>query len=211
MIVTTEIEGGIATVTLNRPEKKNAMNCEMLEALPEAASALSAERAVILTGYGAIATAVAAVCLGAGFQLALGADFRIAHPEAKLSIMEARWGLIPDMGITQSLPKLMRADQAKMLMMTARSFSGVDAAEMGLVTEVSETPLARARALAELLAHQSPDALAGAKRLTEEGWGGGRAALALEAELQAALLGSPNQIEAVMANMQKRAPKFGSA
>ncbi|MEM6897585.1 MAG: crotonase/enoyl-CoA hydratase family protein [Pseudomonadota bacterium] len=260
MIVTTEIEGGIATVTLNRPEKKNAMNFEMFEALPEAASALKDVRAVILTGAGdafcagldldlmmslagkldevraqmaetdaagmnvfqrpvtcwaalpvPVIASIDGVCLGAGFQLALGADFRIAHPEAKLSIMEARWGLIPDMGITQSLPKLMRADQAKMLMMTARSFSGAEAAEMGLVTEVSDTPLARARALAELLAQQSPDALAGAKKLTDEGWSGGRAALALEAELQAALLGSPNQIEAVMANMQKRPPKFGSA
>ncbi|MEO0664191.1 MAG: crotonase/enoyl-CoA hydratase family protein [Pseudomonadota bacterium] len=258
MIVTTEIEGGIATVTLNRPEKLNAWSLEMFEALSDAAGQLGGARAVVITGAGGafsagldlavmasmagklddvkarmaeadetganfyqrpvtawarlpvpVIAAIEGVCFGAGMQLALGADFRIAAPDARLSIMEARWGLIPDMGITQSLPKLLRADEAKMLMMTGRQLSGTDACDMGLVTEVSTAPLERARVLAEELAARSPEALSGAKQLVEEVWAGGPEALKLEADLQAALMGSPNQMEAVMANMQKRAPKFG--
>ena len=259
MTVTTEIADGIATVTLNRPEKKNAWNLEMFTALQEACAALTDVRAVILTGAGGafssgldlsvmmsfggklddlraqlaqtdengsnffqrpvtcwaslgvpVIAAIEGVCIGAGMQLALGADFRIASPEARMSIMESKWGLIPDMGITQSLPKLLRADQAKMLMMTARMMSGEEAAELGLVTELSDDPLTRAQTLAAELATKSPDAQRDAKRLVEEAWGGGEQALKLEAELQAALMGSPNQMEAVMSNMQKRPPKFAS-
>ncbi|MEL6608058.1 MAG: crotonase/enoyl-CoA hydratase family protein [Pseudomonadota bacterium] len=258
-IVTTEVSEGIATVTLNRPAKKNAMSLEMFEALPEAAANLGPDvRAVILTGAGGafcagldlaammemggklpevkarladadahgvndfqrpvtcwaaldvpVIAAIEGVCLGAGLQLALGADFRVATPDARLSIMEARWGLIPDMGITQSLPKLMRADQAKWLMMTADQISGADAERLGLVTELAADPMARAREMAQALANRSPGAVAGSKRLIEDAWGGGAEALALEARLQADLMGSPHQIEAAMANMQKRAPKFG--
>lgn len=261
MLVLTEIENGIATVTLNRPDKKNAMSLDLLAALVESCATLKGTeglRAVILTGAGGVFSAgidvtmmmtlagklgdikamladpdetganpfqapvtcwsglpvpvIAAVeglCFGAGMQLALGADFRIVAPAARMSIMEAKWGLIPDMGITQSLPKLMGADQAKMLMMTGREFTGEEALSMGLATEVATDPMARARELAELLASKSPDAIAGSKRLVEETWGGGPAGLRLEAELQSALMGSPNQMEAVMANMQKRPPKFG--
>jgi len=156
-----------------------------------------------------VIAAVDGVCLGAGMQLALGCDFRVVHPDTHMSVMEAKWGLVPDMGITQSLPKLMRADQAKLLIMSARTFSGSEAAGMGLVTELSETPMDVAMAIARDLATRSPQSLAGGKALVERAWGGGPDALALEAELQRDLIGSPNQIEAVMANMQKRAPKFG--
>ncbi|MEO0487703.1 MAG: crotonase/enoyl-CoA hydratase family protein [Pseudomonadota bacterium] len=258
MIVTTDLQDGIATVTLNRPDKKNAWSEDMFEALPAACAALDGARAVVITGAGGafsagldlgfmmtmagrleeikaqmgtadpdganffqrpvtcwaalgvpVIAAIEGVCFGAGMQLALGADFRIAAPDARMSIMESRWGLVPDMGITQSLPKLMRADQAKLLMMTAQELNGAEALQMGLVTEVSETPLERARTLAAELATRSPGALAGAKRLVDEAWQCGTDALKLEAELQAALIGSPNQMEAVMANMQKRPPKFG--
>ena len=156
-----------------------------------------------------VIAAVDGVCLGAGMQLALGCDFRIVHPEARMSVMEAKWGLVPDMGITQSLPKLMRADQAKLLIMSARTFSGSEASGLGLVTELSDAPMDAAMALAHDLATRSPQSLAGGKQLVEHAWSGGSQALTLEAELQRDLIGSPNQIEAVMANLQKRAPKFG--
>ncbi|MFC2970424.1 crotonase/enoyl-CoA hydratase family protein [Acidimangrovimonas pyrenivorans] len=156
-----------------------------------------------------VIAAIDGVAFGAGMQLALGADFRICAPEARLSIMEARWGLIPDMGISQSLPRLIRADLAKDLMMTGRILEAPEALELGLVTRLADDPLAAARQLAADLTQRSPDALAGAKALVEQGWtlppGAG---LALEARLQADIIGGANQIEMVMANIQKRAPKF---
>lgn len=157
-----------------------------------------------------VIAAIEGVCLGGGLQIALGADMRIARPDARLSIMEAKWGLIPDMGISQSLPKLMPADRAKLLMMTAQMISGDQALADGLVTEVSDNPLARARDLAASIAGKSPDAIDGIKTLVDDVWtmapGDG---LKREAEIQAPIIGAPNQIEAVMANIQKRPPKFG--
>lgn len=152
---------------------------------------------------------VEGVCLGAGMQLALAADFRIAAPDARLSIMESKWGLVPDMGITRTLPRLVRADIAKKLIMTAQMMDAAEAAALGLVTEVAEDPAAAAQSFAETLCARSPEALAAAKRLVDEAWNGQAAdTLRLEAELQAQLMGSPNQIEAVAANMAGRAPKY---
>jgi len=149
-------------------------------------------------------------CFGGGLQIALAADFRIAAPDARFSIMEAKWGLIPDMGITQVLPGLMRADQAKDLIMTARILDAEEALSLGLITRIAADPLAAAQDQAETLCQRSPDVLRQAKRLVDESWtaapGDG---LALEAELQNAIIGQPDQIEAVMASLQKRQPKFG--
>ncbi|MCC5971030.1 MAG: crotonase/enoyl-CoA hydratase family protein [Pararhodobacter sp.] len=145
---------------------------------------------------------------GAGLQLALGADIRLAAPEARLSIMEAKWGLIPDMGLTKLLPGLMRADQALELMLTARVIDATEAASLGLVTRLVNEPLTEARALARAIAARNPEAARGAKELVRQCWPGGDAGLALEARLQAAIIGSANQIEAVMAEMQKRPPRF---
>ncbi|MEL6642134.1 MAG: crotonase/enoyl-CoA hydratase family protein [Pseudomonadota bacterium] len=156
-----------------------------------------------------VIAAVEGVCLGGGLQIALAADFRIARPDARLSIMEAKWGLIPDMGISQSLPKLMRADRAKMLMMRAEMFSGAQALEEGLVTELSDAPVTRARDLAAAIVNRSPEAIEGIKTLVETVWTMPAAAgLSREAEIQAPIIGGPNQMEAVMAAMQKRQPKF---
>lgn len=156
-----------------------------------------------------VIAAIEGVCLGGGMQLALAADFRICHPAARLSVMEAKWGLIPDMGISQNLPKLMAMDRAKELMMTARMLDGTQAETLGLVTRLADDPLTAARALAAEIAERSPEAVNAIKTLVETTWtlppGAG---LAVEAELQAPIIGSANQIEAVMANMQKRAPKF---
>lgn len=157
-----------------------------------------------------VIAAIEGVCLGGGLQIALGADFRIARLDARLSIMEAKWGLIPDMGISQSLPRLMAADRAKMLMMSAEMISSERALAEGLVTEVADDPMARARELATAIARKSPDAIRGIKTLVEEVWTmAPGAGLRREAEIQAPIIGAPNQIEAVMANMQKRAPQFG--
>ncbi|MFN3143797.1 MAG: enoyl-CoA hydratase-related protein [Paracoccaceae bacterium] len=129
--------------------------------------------------------------------------------DARWRIIECARAWIPDMGITQSLPKLMRADQAKRLMMTAEMVTGERAAALGLVTELAEDPMADARALAAGIAARSPDAVAGIKRLVgQELMDLPQARLAVEAALQAPIIGAPNQVEAVAANMQKRPPRF---
>jgi len=156
-----------------------------------------------------VVAAIQGVCFGGGAQLALSADFRFAAPDVRFSIMESKWGLVPDMGLTQNLPKLIRADQAKDLIMSARILTAAEASDMGLLTRVTENPLDDARAYAADLAARSPEAVQGAKRLVEQSWAAAVGeGLKLEAVIQADIIGYPNQIEAVMANMQKRPPKF---
>jgi enoyl-CoA hydratase/carnithine racemase len=148
-------------------------------------------------------------CLGGGLQIALGADIRIAAPDARLSVMEIKWGLIPDMSITRTLPRLVSIDVAKELTFTGRVFSGTEAGELGVVTRVTDDPFTAAVALAAQIASRSPDAVRGAKRLYDESWTGAAAeTLALEAELQRGLIGSPNQLAAVSAGLSKRPPEF---
>jgi len=146
---------------------------------------------------------------GAGLQLALGADVRLAAPSARLSIMEAKWGLVPDMGLTRLLPRLMPADRALEAMLTARVIDATEAVALGLVTRLADEPLTAARDLARAISARNPDAVRGMKALVAAAWPGGDAHLGLEARLQAGIIGSPNQIEAVMAEMQKRPPRFG--
>ncbi|MGI8921284.1 MAG: crotonase/enoyl-CoA hydratase family protein [Solirubrobacteraceae bacterium] len=156
-----------------------------------------------------VIAAVHGHALGGGLQIALGADIRIAAPDAKLSVMEIRWGLIPDMGITQALPRLVRLDVAKELTFTGRRLSGEEALEAGLVTRVDADPQAAAQALATEIAAKSPDAVRSAKRLYQEAWDTTPAqALALETELQLKLIGSENQIAAVTAGMSGQPPQF---
>jgi len=148
-------------------------------------------------------------CFGGGLQIALGADIRLAAPDAKLSIREVHWGLVPDMGITSTLPRLMALDVAKDLTFTGRIVSGEEAASLGLATRVESDPLAAARELATEIAGRSPDAVRSAKRLYETAWmEQGRAGLELESDLQMELIGSPNQMAAVMAGMTKEPPEF---
>ncbi len=148
-------------------------------------------------------------CFGGGLQIALGADVRIAAPAARLSVMEGKWGLVPDMGITSTLPRLVRLDVAKELTYTARVVSGEDAARIGLVTRVAADPLAAARELAAEIAGRSPDAVRAAKRLYDTAWHAPvEEGLLLETELQLGLIGSPNQIAAVTAGMTKQPGEF---
>jgi len=148
-------------------------------------------------------------CLGGGLQIALAADVRFATPDARLSVMEVKWGLIPDMSITRTLPRLVGIDVAKELTYTARVIGGPEAHELGMVTHLAEDPLTAALELAAEIASRSPDAVRSAKRLFDEGWvGSAEDTLKLEAESQFALIGSPNQLAAVTAGMRKQPAEF---
>jgi enoyl-CoA hydratase/carnithine racemase len=151
-------------------------------------------------------------CLGGGLQIALGADIRFAAPDARLSILEVRWGLIPDMAITQTLPRLVPLDVAKELAFTGRTITGEEAHELGLVTHLSDDPLAAARELAAEIAGRSPDATRRAKRLFQDGWiGTPEETLALEERLQLEIAGGANQLEAVRASFANEPARFGDA
>lgn len=153
--------------------------------------------------------AIHGVAWGGGLQIALGCDIRIAAPTARFSIMEARYGLVPDMSLTQTLPELVGRDVALELSLSARIFDGVEAHDLGLVTRLADDPLAAAQALARTIAERSPHAVRAVKRLINESWrADARHGLALEEALQLPLIGSPNQVEAVRASLEQRAPHF---
>ncbi len=138
------------------------------------------------------------MCFGAGLQIALGADFRYSTPDCQLSVMEGKWGLIPDMGASVLLRELVRIDVAKELTMTGRIVSGQEAADLGLVTRVCEDPIKEADLFAEELVQRSPDALAAAKQLFQSTWtdASDEESLLLETKLQRKLLVSWNQLAA---------------
>ncbi len=156
-----------------------------------------------------VIAAVHGVAFGGGLQIALGADLRYAAADAELSVMEIRWGLVPDMSGTQTLRRLVRLDVAKELTFTGRIISGTEAHALGLVTRIAVSPLEAALAAAREIAAKSPHAIRASKKLLNaSGLTTLEDGLALEEELQGGLLGSENQIEAVMANLEKRGPRF---
>jgi enoyl-CoA hydratase/carnithine racemase len=156
-----------------------------------------------------VIAAIHGAALGGGLQIALGADIRIAHPDAQLSVMEIEYGLVPDMGASKTLLSVVRPDRAMELTCTGRIVSGREAAELGLVTSLSDDPVADALASAQAIAAKSPHAIRAVKRLFHRAPElDVRASFELETELQLTLLGSPNQMEAVQARMMKREPKF---
>lgn len=156
-----------------------------------------------------VIAALQGVAYGGGCQIALGADVRIAGPDVRMSLMEIRYGLVPDMGMTQTLRDLVRMDVAMELVLTGRIVEAEEARSLGLVTRIAPAPLDAAFALARSIAGCSPHAVRAAKRLLNESWrADAGTGLALEETLQSALLGSPNQMEAVNAVLQKRAPSF---
>ena len=153
--------------------------------------------------------AIQGVAFGAGMQIALAADLRYATADARFSIMEAKWGLIPDMAISVTARNVVPLDRLKELAYTARIVDAPEALRIGLITRISDDPLAAARATAAEIAGRSPSAVRAMKQLFGNGWEAQPvAALALEARLQSALLGGENQREAVLANLEKRAPLF---
>lgn len=257
------IENGVADVRLNRPEKMNALDPAMFEAITATGKKLAADksiRAVVLSGEGKafcagldfmsfqamagsdqeklsgdlfkadsdspanfaqqpafvwhmlpvpVIAAVHGVAFGGGLQIALGADLRIVTPDARLSVMEIKWGLVPDMGGTQLLRRLIRLDVLKELTYTGRIVSGTEAVALGLATRISETPYEEAMKMAREIAAKSPDAIrADKKLLNASGLVSVAEGLKLEADLQRAVIGRPNQAEAVLSNLEKRAPNF---
>jgi enoyl-CoA hydratase/carnithine racemase len=236
--ITLTVANQVARVCLNRPDKRNALDLEMFQAIAAIQKTLRKMhelRAVVLCGAGIdfcsgldvksamhdrrgmvrllwkwlpwrdnlaqragvgwrelpapVIAALQGRCWGGGLQIALGADFRIAAPDASLSIMESRWGLIPDMGGTLALRELIGRDQAMQLAMTAEEISGERALELGLVTALGHDPLATAEAFAAQLAERPADAVKSVKRLYRKSWSGGSGtALARETAYQIRVL-----------------------
>jgi enoyl-CoA hydratase/carnithine racemase len=157
-----------------------------------------------------VIAAVHGVAFGGGLQVALGADIRLVTADLKMSVMEIKWGLVPDMAGLVLMRGLVRDDLARELTYTGRIVSGEEAVQIGLATRVCADPLAEARALAHALAQRSPSALRAGKRLLNlSGAGASDGELLLaESREQVALMGQANQLEAVRANLEKRAPVF---
>ncbi len=156
-----------------------------------------------------VIAAVHGVCFGGGLQIASGADIRVVHPETRMAIMELKWGLVPDMGGYALWRGLVRDDVLRELVYTNREFTGAEAKEIGLATFVEDDPLARATAIASEIANRNPHAIRAAKRLHAGMTDRDTDAILLEESIeQHAIMRSKNQVEAVMAGMEKRAPAF---
>jgi enoyl-CoA hydratase/carnithine racemase len=156
-----------------------------------------------------VIAAVHGEAFGGGLQVAMGADIRFIAPDARLSVMEIKWGLVPDMSGTQTLRHLLPLDVLKELTFTGRIISGEEAKELGLATHLSDNPLESAMELAQEIASKSPDAIRASKKLLNESvLAGLEEGLKLEESLQKTIIRKPNQVEAVMANMEKRSPNF---
>ena len=251
-------ENGVAQVRLNRPDKMNALDPAMFEAIIAAGLELRTMkglRAVVLAGEGRsfcagldvssftaspdgtrkplterthgnantfqevamtwrkcpvpVIAAVHGVCFGGGMQIASGADIRVVHPASRMAIMEMKWGLVPDMGGYHLWRGMVRDDVLRELVYTNREFTGEEAKEYGLATFVSEDPLGKANDIANTIANRNPEAIRGAKRLSDAMLEkSGDEILMEESVEQSAIMRKPNQIEAVMAGMQKRAANF---
>ena len=257
--VSVDITDHIARVTLTRPDKMNAVDPQMAEAIVRAGQSLmeSDIRAVVLSGEGKsfcagldvmsfanfaagdpealvmprthgntnlfqevamvwrrlpvpVIAALHGAVYGAGLQLALGADIRIAAPEAKLAVMEMKWGLIPDMGGMVLLPRLVRSDVIRRMIYSAQPVAADQARDWGLVTELSDDPQAAALEMAQEIAGKSPSAIRAAKRLIAMSESGADedTILLAESREQAGLIGRPHQMEVIAANMARRKPKF---
>lgn len=156
-----------------------------------------------------VIAAVHGAVFGGGLQLAAAADIRIAAPDARLSIMETKYGLIPDMGITTAYANQVALDIIKELTFTGRIVEATEAQALGLVTRVAEDPLGAAHTLATAIATRSPDAVRAAKALFDQAWAGNQnSGLRLEAALQRRMFASRNQTEAVAAALERRDPEF---
>ncbi len=255
-----EVTGNIATVTLTRPDKRNALDLDMISAIVATGETLMERRdirAVVLCGDGPafsagldtstfqllisevakaggimarshglsnlfqraamvwadlpmpVITAVHGYAYGGAFQIMLGADIRVVAPDAQFSIMEGKWGLVPDMGGMVLMRGLARGDVIKRLTYTAEVFDATAALNWGFVTEIADDPMTRALALAAEIANRSPGAVREAKamiRATE--FLPDDEVLLAESAAQDRLIGSPNQIESLMAGFEKRAPNF---
>ncbi|WP_018315643.1 crotonase/enoyl-CoA hydratase family protein [Bradyrhizobium sp. WSM2793] len=155
-----------------------------------------------------VIAAVHGVAFGGGFQLSLGADVRFLSADARMSIMEIKWGLVPDMAGTPILASLVRDDILRDLTYTGRIFSAQEAMTYGLATRICDDPRAAALEVAREIAGKSPDAIRAAKRLLNNLSVDPGPALLAESVEQQKLIGSANQTEAVRSNLEKRAAKY---
>jgi enoyl-CoA hydratase/carnithine racemase len=155
-----------------------------------------------------VIAAVHGVAFGGGFQLAIGADMRFLAPDTRMSVTEIKWGLVPDMAGTPILARLVRDDILRDLAFTGRIFSAQEAMSYGLATRICDDPRAEALAAAREIAGKNPDAIRGIKRMLNNLGGDPGPALLAESVEQMKVMGTPNQTEAVRANIEKRAPKF---
>ena len=155
-----------------------------------------------------VIAAVHGVAFGGGFQVALGADMRFLAPDTRMSIMEIKWGLVPDMAGTPILASLVRDDVLRDLTYTGRIFSAQEALSYGLATRIVDDPRTAALEAAREIAGKSPDAIRAAKRMLNNLSGDPGPALLAESVEQMKLMGAPNQTEAVRANIEKRVPNF---
>ncbi|RVT43556.1 crotonase/enoyl-CoA hydratase family protein [Sphingobium algorifonticola] len=254
--ITLTVDGGIADLRLNRPDKMNAFDGAQFLALSARITEIAARRdirCVVLSGEGRafsvgvdlqalagaaelrdlmprthgqanlfqhcawglralpmpVIAAVHGYAFGAGCQVMLGADIRIARPDMECAMMEIRWGIVPDMGGIALLRDLVRGDVAREMIFTGRRISGTEAAALGLVTQLADDPFERAMAIARGIAASSPDAIRAAKRLLDLPRGAEDATILLEeSREQAALMRSANHREALAAGLEKRAPHF---
>ena len=153
--------------------------------------------------------ALQGVTFGGGLQIALGADLRYAAASTRFSVMESKWGLIPDMAFSTTLRHIVSPDRAKELAWTARIFDAEEALRLGVITAIEDDPLDAARRMADTIRDRSPEAIRGVKKLVNAAWSLSESdSLMLEATLQGRLLGSACQVEAVRANLEKRRPEF---
>lgn len=155
-----------------------------------------------------VIAAVHGVAFGGGCQLALGADVRLIAPDAKMSVMEIKWGLVPDMAGTPILATLLRDDVLRELTYTGRIVAAQEAVSIGLATKIVDDPYQAALEMAREIAGKNPDAVRAAKRMMNKLSVDPGPALLAESVEQQKLIGSPNQTEAVRANLEKRAPNF---
>ena len=156
-----------------------------------------------------VIAALHGVAFGGGLQIPLGADIRISTPDTKFSLMEVRWGIVPDMAGTILLRSIVREDVLLELIYTARVFTGTEAASIGIVTQLATNPHAAALELAHSIAEQGPRAVRAAKQLLNETLAmSPQDALLLESEIQVGLLSGPDQLEALNAHVEQRKPCY---
>ena len=261
-VTITMLDGGIADVRMNRPDKMNALDPAQWDAIVAAIDSLAAMpglRVVVLSGAGRafcagldlasmagdrdpgtsstghsladrsrglanhaqyvawgwrelpvpVIMAVHGVAFGAGSQIMAAADIRIVHPDTRIAIMEMKWGLVPDVAGMPLWRRQVADDVLRELIYTNRVFDGTEAKALGFATHLADDPLAKAMELAQVIAGKNPHAMRGAKRLCNMlGRATDAELLQAESDEQLKVIRTPNQIEAVMAEMQKRPPVF---
>ncbi len=146
---------------------------------------------------------------GAGFQIALAADIRVAAPDTQLAFMEARWGIIPDLGGMALIRNLVREDFAREIIFTGRRVDANEGQKIGVVTHVIDNPREHALSLATSIAGLSPESVRAAKRVLNKLSDSTSAELLMaESEEQQILMNSHGHKESLLAYMEKRPPRY---